>query len=44
MIVVGIYGLVDENEDIWVYVVSWEQVYQWVEEGKIDNVVVVIVL
>lgn len=44
MIVSGIYGLVDENEDICVYVVSWEQVYQWVEEGKIDNVVLVIAL
>lgn len=44
MIVSGIYGLADENEDIRVYVVSWEQVYQWVEEGKIDNVVLVIVL
>lgn len=44
LMVKGIYGLVEENEDIWVYVVSWEQVYQWVEEGKIDNVVFVIVL
>lgn len=43
-IVSGIYGLVDENEDIRVYVVSREQVYQWVEEGKIDNVASVIVL
>lgn len=33
----GIHGLADENEDIRVHVVSREQAYQWVEEGKIDN-------
>lgn len=31
---VGIHGLADENEDIRVHVVSREQAYQWVEEGK----------
>ncbi len=30
----GIHGLADENEDIRVHVVSREQAYQWVEEGK----------
>lgn len=44
IIVSGIYGLVDENEDIWVYVVSCEQVCCWVDEGVIDNVVLIIVL
>lgn len=40
----GIHGLVDENEDIRVHVVSREQAYQWVEEGKIDNAASVIAL
>lgn len=40
----GIHGLADENEDIRVHVVSREQAYQWVEEGKIDNAVSVIAL
>ncbi|SFR09161.1 MULTISPECIES: ADP-ribose diphosphatase [unclassified Enterobacter] len=40
----GIHGLVDENEDIRVQVVSREQAYQWVEEGKIDNAASVIAL
>ncbi|MDR9911894.1 ADP-ribose diphosphatase [Enterobacter cloacae] len=40
----GIYGLADENEDIRVHVVSREQAYQWVEEGKIDNAASVIAL
>jgi ADP-ribose pyrophosphatase len=35
---------VDENEDIRVHVVSREQAYQWVEEGKIDNAASVIAL
>lgn len=30
----GIHGLAEENEDIRVHVVSREQAYQWVEEGK----------
>lgn len=30
----GIHGLADENEDIRVHVVSREQAYKWVEEGK----------
>ncbi|AZI86102.1 MULTISPECIES: ADP-ribose diphosphatase [Kosakonia] len=40
----GIHGLVDENEDIRVHVVSREQAYQWVEEGTIDNAASVIAL
>jgi len=40
----GIHGLVDENEDIRVQVVSREQAYQWLEEGKIDNAASVIAL
>ena len=40
----GIHGLVDENEDIRVHVVSREQAYQLVEEGKIDNAASVIAL
>lgn len=31
----GIHGLADENEDIRVHVVSREQAYRWVEEGKL---------
>ncbi|MCK3655362.1 ADP-ribose pyrophosphatase [Pasteurellaceae bacterium Macca] len=38
----GIYGLPEENEDILVHVVPREQAYQWVKEGKIDNVIAVI--
>ncbi|MDO4697949.1 MAG: ADP-ribose diphosphatase [Pasteurellaceae bacterium] len=38
----GVYGLAEENEDILVHVVSREQAYQWVEEGKIDNVIAVV--
>ncbi|AHG80456.1 ADP-ribose pyrophosphatase [Mannheimia varigena USDA-ARS-USMARC-1388] len=37
-----VHGLLEENEDILVHVVSREQAYQWVEEGKIDNVIAVI--
>ncbi|UYU32500.1 ADP-ribose diphosphatase [Siccibacter colletis] len=40
----GVHGLVEENEDIRVHVVSREQAYQWVEEGKIDNAASVIAL
>ena len=40
----GIHGLADENEDIRVHVVSREQAYQWVGEGKIDNAASVIAL
>ena len=40
----GIHGLADENEYIRVHVVSREQAYQWVEEGKIDNAASVIAL
>ncbi|MNY35411.1 ADP-ribose pyrophosphatase [compost metagenome] len=40
----GIHGLADENEDIRVHVVSREQAYQWVNEGKIDNAASVIAL
>ena len=40
----GSHGLADENEDIRVHVVSREQAYQWVEEGKIDNAASVIAL
>jgi ADP-ribose pyrophosphatase len=34
---VGIHGLEDENEDIRVHVVSREQAYEWVNNGRIDN-------
>ncbi|MEA7581089.1 hypothetical protein ONJ87_26805, partial [Salmonella enterica subsp. enterica serovar Anatum] len=40
---VGIHGLADENEDIRVHVVSREQAYQWVEEGKIDNAAILFI-
>jgi ADP-ribose pyrophosphatase len=40
----GIHGLVDENEDIRVHVVSREKAYQLVEEGSIDNAASVIAL
>ncbi|WP_435927876.1 ADP-ribose diphosphatase [Dryocola sp. BD613] len=40
----GIHGLVDENEDIRVHVVSREKAYQLVEEGDIDNAASVIAL
>lgn len=40
----GIHGLVEENEDIRVHVVSREQAYRWVNEGKIDNAASVIAL
>lgn len=33
----GIHGLACENEDIRVHVVTREQAYQWMCEGKIDN-------
>ncbi|WP_117235733.1 ADP-ribose diphosphatase [Vibrio maerlii] len=33
----GIYGLEYENEDIQVHVVSRQQAYQWVEDGKFEN-------
>ncbi|MDP8033155.1 ADP-ribose diphosphatase [Pasteurella atlantica] len=38
----GIYGLEEENEDILVHIVSREIAYQWIEEGKIDNVIAVL--
>lgn len=38
----GVHGLAEENEDILVHVVSREQAYQWVEQGKIDNVIAVV--
>lgn len=40
----GIHGLVEENEDIRVHVVSREAAYRCVEEGKIDNAASVIAL
>ncbi|EPD6700123.1 ADP-ribose diphosphatase [Cronobacter dublinensis] len=40
----GIHGLADGNEDIRVHVVSREQAYLWVEEGRIDNAASVIAL
>ncbi|WNN43733.1 ADP-ribose diphosphatase [Winslowiella toletana] len=40
----GCHGLEEENEDILVHVVSREQAYQWVEEGRIDNAASVIAL
>lgn len=36
------HGLKEEGEDILVHVVSREQAYQWVCEGKIDNVIAVV--
>ncbi len=39
----GIHGLADENEDI-PFMVSREQAYQRVEEGKIDNAAAVIAM
>lgn len=38
----GIYGLDEEDEEMLVHVVPREQAYQWVSEGKIDNVITVI--
>lgn len=38
----GLHGLADEHEDIKVHVVSREQAYQWVENGRIDNSIAVI--
>ena len=38
----GLHGLVEENEDIRVHVVSRETAYQWLCEGKIDNGIAVI--
>lgn len=40
----GCHGLEEENEDIFVHVVSRQQAYQWVEEGKIDNAAAIIAL
>lgn len=40
----GIHGLAEEHEDIRVLVVSRQQAYQWVEEGRIDNASSVIAL
>ena len=37
-----VHGLEEENEDILVHVISREQAYQWVQEGKIDNVIAVL--
>jgi ADP-ribose pyrophosphatase len=33
----GIHGLEHENEDIRVHVVSREQAYEWINNGRIDN-------
>ncbi|WGE45939.1 ADP-ribose diphosphatase [Actinobacillus equuli] len=38
----AVHGLEEEGEDILVHVVSREQAYQWVCEGKIDNVIAVV--
>lgn len=38
----GLHGLAEEHEDIKVHVVSREQAYQWVENGRIDNSIAVI--
>lgn len=38
----GVHGLAEENEDILVHVVPREQAYQWVQTGKIDNVIAVL--
>ena len=36
------YSREEENEDILVHIVPRTQAYQWVVEGKIDNVIAVI--
>ncbi len=38
----GLHGLAHEGEDIRVHVVSREQAYQWVIEGKINNAATII--
>lgn len=38
----GIYGLDEEDEEMLVHTISREKAYQWVCEGKIDNVISVI--
>lgn len=38
----GVHGLAEEHEDILVHVVSRSQAYQWVQAGKIDNVIAVL--
>ncbi len=40
----GLHGLAHEGEDIRLHVVSREQAYRWVEEGRIDNAATVIAL
>lgn len=40
----GIHGLAQENEDILVHVVSREQAYQWVSNGRIGNAASIIAL
>ena len=40
----GLHGLAEEGEDIRLHVVSREQAYRWVEEGRIDNAATVIAL
>ncbi|HHQ4762786.1 TPA: ADP-ribose diphosphatase [Aeromonas veronii] len=40
----GLHGLSDEGEDIRVHVVSREQAYAWLKEGRIDNAASVIAL
>ncbi|MGY3862826.1 ADP-ribose diphosphatase [Aeromonas lacus] len=40
----GLHGLADEGEDIRVHVVSREQAYAWLKEGRIDNAASVIAL
>ena len=41
---IGLHGLAEEGEDIRLHVVSREQAYRWVEEGRIDNAATVIAL
>lgn len=40
----GLHGLADEGEDIRLHVVSRQQAYQWLEDGRIDNATTVIAL
>ncbi|MGL5031747.1 MAG: ADP-ribose diphosphatase [Aeromonas sp.] len=40
----GLHGLAEEGEDIRVHVVSREQAYAWVKEGRIDNAASIIAL
>lgn len=40
----GIHGLAEENEDILVHVVSFEQALKWVQSNKIENAATIIAI